>query len=160
MTGAALLMLLLAVSTSAFAQGCSSQLTEKFLTGWSHDMPTLMSTLADDITYEDTTVHAVMHGKDEVKKFAEGFFAAVPDIRFEVVPPQPIYSGNRAAVVWRVIGTQKGDLPGMPASNKTTDLVGVSMMQCADGKITRDADYWDMATMMRQLGYLPTSEAK
>lgn len=152
MTGVALLLTL---PVSAFAQGCSSQLIEKFMAGWSHDTPTLMTVFTDEIVYEDTALHAVMHGKSELKKFAQDAFASFPDMHFEVVSPAPVQSGDRAAVAWRMTGTQKGDMPGMPASNKAMDLVGVSMMQCADGKITRNTDYWDVATMMRQLGFLP-----
>ena len=152
MTGVALLLILPA---SAFAQDCSSQLIEKFMAGWSNDMSTLMTVFTDDIVYEDTTVHEVIHGKNELKKFAQDFFTAFPDVHFVSAPPAPVQSGDRAAVVWRMTGTQKGDMPGMPASNKAMDVVGVSMMQCVDGKIARNTDYWDMATMMRQLRFLP-----
>jgi hypothetical protein len=58
-----------------------------------------------------------------------------------------------------VSGTQKGDMPGMPASNKRiVDLAGASLMECEDGKIKRNVDYWDMATSMRELGFLPAPE--
>ena len=30
-------------------------------------------------------------------------------------------------------------------------------MECSDGKIRHDVDYWDMATVMRQLGLLPAA---
>ena len=33
----------------------------------------------------------------------------------------------------------------------------VSVMECSDGKIRHDVDYWDMATVMRQLGLLPAA---
>jgi steroid delta-isomerase-like uncharacterized protein len=65
------------------------------------------------------------------------------------------FSGDRAAVAWQVTGTQKGDMPGMPASNKAVNVAGVSLMECAGGKIKHNVDYWDMATTMRQLGFLP-----
>lgn len=138
---------------SAIAQDCTEQLAKDFLAGWSHDLPKLMALFTDNVVYEDTTVHAVLHGKDELRGFVEGWFKALPDINFAYT--SSVVSGDRAAVAWQVTGTQKGDLPGMPASNKTFNVAGVSLMECTGGKIKRNVDYWDMATTMRQLGFLP-----
>jgi len=66
-----------------------------------------------------------------------------------------LISGNRTAIEWIAAGTQKGDMPGMPASNKFTSVPGVSVMECQDGRIKHNTDYWDMATVMRHLGFLP-----
>jgi steroid delta-isomerase-like uncharacterized protein len=140
-------------NTSALAQGCTEQLAQDFLAGWSHDLPKLVSLFADNVVYEDTTVHTVLHGKDELRSFAAGWFKAFPDISFALT--STIISGNRAAVAWQVTGTQKGDMPGMPASNKSVNLPGVTLIECEGGKITHTADYWDMATNMRQLCFLP-----
>ena len=35
-------------------------------------------------------------------------------------------------------------MPGMPASNKVATIVGVTVLDCADGKIKHVADYYDM----------------
>jgi steroid delta-isomerase-like uncharacterized protein len=138
---------------SAIAQDCTEQLAKDFLVGWSHDLPKLMPLFTDNVVYDDTTVHTVLHGKDELRGFAEGWFKAFPDISFAFT--SAVISGDRAAVAWQVTGTQKGDMPGMPASNKAVNVAGVSLMECAGGKIKHNVDYWDMATTMRQLGFLP-----
>jgi steroid delta-isomerase-like uncharacterized protein len=140
-------------STSAVAEGCTEQLAQDFLAGWSHDLPKLMPLFTDNVVYEDTTVHAVLHGKKELQDFASSWFKAFPDLSFSLT--STMISGDRAAVAWQVTGTQRGDLPGMPASNKAANVAGVSLMECSDGKIARSVDYWDMATTMRQLGFLP-----
>ena len=119
---------------SAIAQDCTEQLAKDFLAGWSHDLPKLMRLFTDNVVYEDTTVHAVFHGKDELRGFAEGWFKAMPDISFAFT--SSVISGDRAAVAWQVTGTQKGDLPGMPASNKAVNVAGVSLMECAGGLTT------------------------
>jgi steroid delta-isomerase-like uncharacterized protein len=107
----------------------------------------------DDVVYEDETVGAVLHGREELRKFAEGWFKAFPDLHFTLT--STLISGNRAALEWVGIGTQKGDMPGMsPASNKVSNVPGASIVECADGKIKHNADYWDMATVMKQLGFL------
>jgi steroid delta-isomerase-like uncharacterized protein len=142
-------------ANSAGAAGCNEQLFQEFLAGWSHDLPKLMATLADDVVYEDKTVNANLHGKKAVQDFAQGWFNAAPDIAF--TSTSMINAGNRGAIEWIGTGTQKGDLPGMPASNKVFKVPGVSVIECADGKITHDVDYWDNATFMRQLGFLPAA---
>ena len=112
-----------------------------------------MPLFTDDVVYEDTTVHALLHGKNELQGFAEGWFETFPDLSF--TSTAMFISGDRGAVAWQVTGTQKDHMPGMPASNKTANLAGVSLMECAGGKIKHNVDYWDMATTMRQLGFLP-----
>ncbi len=145
--------LLMTPATPAIAQGWTEQLAKDFLAGWSHDLPKLIPLFADNVVYEDTTVHAVLHGKDKLRDFAAGWFKAFPDLNFALT--STLISGDRAAVAWQVTGTQRGDMPGMPASNKAANVAGVSLMECTDGKITHTVDYWDMATTMRQLGFLP-----
>ena len=102
-------------SHAAAAQGCSTQLAQDFLAGWSHNTPKLLSIFADDLVYEDTTVHAVLHGKEELRGFADGWFKAFPDLSFTY--KNAVVSGDRAAVEWEATGTQKGDMPGMPGSS-------------------------------------------
>jgi steroid delta-isomerase-like uncharacterized protein len=145
--------LLTTPATSAIAQGCTEQLAQDFLAGWSHDLPKLTPLFADNVVYEDTAVHAVLHGQDELRNFAAGWFKAFPDLSFTLT--STVVSGGRAAVAWQVVGTQRGDMPGMPASNKAVNQAGVSLMECTGGKITHLTDYYDMATTMRQLGFLP-----
>jgi steroid delta-isomerase-like uncharacterized protein len=143
-------------ATPAVAQGCTEQLAQNFLAGWSHDLPVLIPLFTEDVVYEDTTVHAVLHGKEALRGFAEGWFKAFPDLSFTVTSA-PLISedGGRMSVAWQVTGTQRGDMPGMPASNKIATVVGVSLIECTGGKIKHSVDYWDMATTMRQLGFLP-----
>jgi steroid delta-isomerase-like uncharacterized protein len=132
----------------------TSELIDRFLAGWSHDLETLLPVFADDIIYYDAPLHAQMNGKVELRNFAQAFFTTFPDVEFTLAAP-PVLSGNRAAVAWRVTGTQKGQFLDIPASSKTMDIMGVSMMECRDGKVVRNADYWDLATLLRQIGHLP-----
>ncbi|OQD16942.1 hypothetical protein UE98_29335 [Burkholderia cenocepacia] len=115
-----------------------------------------MTVFTDDIVYFDVPLLAEMKGKEELKNFAVAFFAAFPDVQFTRTSP-PVVSGDRAAVTWRVTGTQKGQFLDVPATNKTMDVMGVSMMEFKDGKIARNSDYWDMATLLRQIGHMPAS---
>jgi steroid delta-isomerase-like uncharacterized protein len=144
---------LLTPTGQALAQGCTDELVQDYLAGWSNDLPKLLPLFTDDVFHEDKAVGAAIHGKEEYRGFAEGWFKAVPDLR--LTPTSSFVSGNRAFVEWVATGTQKGDMPGMPASNKFFSVPGTSLMECQDGKLKHITEYWDMATVMRQLGFLP-----
>jgi predicted ester cyclase len=52
-------------------------------------------------------------------------------------------------------GTHKGDLPGIQATGKRFSLVrGSTILELEDGKIRRESDYWDTATLMKQVNAL------
>lgn len=125
------------------------KLIEAEAAGWSQNMEQLMSVYADDVTYVDTPLGSTFRGKGELRAFAQGFFNAFPDLK--AVITSTVVAGDRAASEWRFTGTQVGDLAGMPASNKQMDLRGVSIYEFEGGKIKRKIDYWDMATLVKQL---------
>jgi len=63
-------------------------------------------------------------------------------------------SGRRVRRLW---GTHKGDLPRIPATGKRFSSVrGATILELEAGKIRREADYWDAATFMKQVGVLPS----
>ena len=58
---------------------------------------------------------------DATGDFAKGRFKAFPDLKF--TRTAYFIGGDRAAVEWVGTGTQKGDMPGMPASNKVASAL-------------------------------------
>jgi steroid delta-isomerase-like uncharacterized protein len=48
-------------------------------------------------------------------------------------------------------GTQKGNLPGLPASRKCFSVRGCSYGEFENGKIKERRDYWDSASLTKQL---------
>src|SRR5436190_2106304 len=83
---------------------------------WSQDLPKLSTIYADDAVHEDKTVSANFHGKKAVEDFAQSWFQAFPDLT--LTPVSINVAGNRGTAEFIATGTQKGDMPGMPASNK------------------------------------------
>jgi steroid delta-isomerase-like uncharacterized protein len=140
-------------SVNAEENSPEAKLFKAWAEGWSNDMEKLLPIFTDDVVYEDATMGVVNHGKEELRAFAAGFFTAFPDATFTL--HSSFAAGNWAAMEWTLTGTQKGDMPGMPATNKRVSVRGSTVIELKDGKISRNTDYWDMATLMRQLGYLP-----
>jgi steroid delta-isomerase-like uncharacterized protein len=137
------------------AQGDAEKikLIENEAAGWSRNMDRLMASFSDDVVYEDVPLGLVFQGKEQLRGFAQSFFDAFPDLNAVIIAT--VVSGDRAASEWRFTGTQTGDLMGIPAANKRMDVRGTSIYQFEDGKIKRKADYWDSATVLRQLGAAP-----
>ena len=118
-----------------------------------HDMDRLLPLFTEDLVYDDVTMGAVSHGSGELRAFGTMFFSGFPDVTFELT--SACADGVRGAAEWVMRGTHKGDLPGMPATNKRVEVRGASAFDFRGGKIRRCADYWDMATLLKQLGLMP-----
>ena len=97
---------------------------------------------------------AVNRGKEELKAFASATFTAFPDFKVELT--SRFFAGDWAASEWIMSGTQTGDLPGIPATGKSFSIRYASIMELKDGKIRRNADYWNLVSLLQQLGLMPS----
>lgn len=59
--------------------------------------------------------------------------------------------GNQVTVEWVATGMHTGDLPGIPASNLPYTVRGVTVVIRQDGKIVREALYYDVEDFRRQI---------
>lgn len=59
--------------------------------------------------------------------------------------------GNQVTVEWVATGIHTGDLPGLPATNRSYTVRGVTVVIRQDGKIVREALYYDVEDFRRQL---------
>jgi steroid delta-isomerase-like uncharacterized protein len=60
--------------------------------------------------------------------------------------------GNQVTVEWIATGMHSGDLPGLPATGRSYTLRGLTVVIREEGKIVREALYYDAADLYRQLG--------
>src|SRR5262249_44088217 len=126
---------------------------EEWAGRWSaHDVDALLPLFTEDVVYEDVTFGVVNRGRAELRAFAEGVFPAFPDIRFELA--SRFVAGDRAGLEWGMTGTQ-ATLPGQPTVNKPFKVRGATIMELRAGQIRRCTDYWDLATLLKQLGLMP-----
>jgi steroid delta-isomerase-like uncharacterized protein len=119
-----------------------------------NDPERVVALFANDCVFEDVTFGVVARGKEELRGFVNGAFAAIPDFKYRLT--SRFAAGQWAAIEWVMSGTHTGDFPGMPATGKRFSSVrGSSILELEAGKIRRQSDYWDAATFMRQVGLLP-----
>jgi steroid delta-isomerase-like uncharacterized protein len=63
-----------------------------------------------------------------------------------------IVTGNQVTAEWVATGIHSGDLPGLPASGRPFSIHGVTVVVRHEGKIVREALYYDVNKLYRQLG--------
>ena len=99
---------------------------------------------------------------DNVEAFielAKGWRAAFPDVKGTVT--SAIESGGTAVLEITWAGTHTGSLvtPAgeIPATGKKTVTAAVEIVQTSDGKITEMKHYFDLMTLLSQLGVVPAA---
>ncbi len=132
----------------------SSAFMRQAFAAWnSHDPDKVVAFYTEDVVYEDVAYGAVNHGTAELRRFAAGFFEAVPDLNLEVISTSA-HNGH-GAVEWVLSGTDKG----LYKTGKRFSVRGASVFEMRGGKCSANKDFYDFATIMRQLGVLPLEKA-
>jgi steroid delta-isomerase-like uncharacterized protein len=121
----------------------------------SHDVEALLALHTADALVEDVARGAVFRGKDQLRAFAEAFVAGYPDVTFTLT--SRFIAGDHGSAEWVMRGTHLGDRPGLRATGKQVEVRGVSIFEFAHSKIRRCSDYCDMATLLKQVGLMPTA---
>ncbi len=127
-----------------------------FGTAWSSGDPErVLALYAEDALFEVVVLGgAVTRGRDELRAYAAAVYAAFPD--FASTPTCGFVAGDRAVVEWVLTGTytgQFGTLP--PGTGQQVEVRVASVLELEGGLIRHDAEYWDLATLLSQLGLLP-----
>ncbi len=110
--------------------------------------------VTSDFAYDEVSTHRNVRGVHDVITVWKGWAAAFPDSKatFEAAH----VSGNTVIVevTWR--GTHSGPLRtptgDIPATGKQIEMRACQVVDIADGKAQGIRQYFDMATMMTQLG--------
>lgn len=131
------------------------QIIEAWAEAWStRDIEKLASLFTDDCIYEDVALGMVSRGKQELRAFAEGVFATMPDFKLELT--SRFATEKWAAMEWIMSGTPVADTPPFAATGKSFSAVrAVTIIELEGGKIRRNSDYWDGVIVMKQMGQLP-----
>ena len=159
LTAALLLAMLVSSATAAppadkSAGDPDAAIAEKWIAAWnSHSPDKMLPLFTADIFYEDVAFGEVSHGSAELRKFAASEFEGVPDLELKLLRAN--IHGGHGTIEWIFSGTDKGVFN----TGKKFSVRGVSVIDVRDGKISRNLDFYDTATLMRQVGLLPTPPA-
>jgi steroid delta-isomerase-like uncharacterized protein len=142
-------------SPAEAAQPASQPIADAWIAFWnSHGSSGAADLFTDDAFYEDLTgVGVSYHGPKEIQSFAQAFATGSPDYKVELVSAviEGDLKGGHGLIEWIFSGTDVG----LYKTGKKYSMRGATVFDLEGGKIARNSDYWDLATLLRQVGVLP-----
>ena len=124
-----------------------------YIAAWnSHDVGKIATFFTDDGVHEDVAVGSIFRGKHELRAGISPLFISCPDFKLEI--KSLFGAGDWVAQEWVMTGTQTGAIDGLgiPATGKSFSIKGASITKLRGGKIARNTDYWNLMSMLQQLG--------
>lgn len=119
--------------------------------------------VADEIFAADHVTHdphsppgGWPNGPESLKKIAGPFRAGFPDLAVTI--EDQIAEGDKVVTRWSAKGINSGSLQGMPPTGKAVRVTGANVARLAGGKIVESWFNFDMLTLLRQLGVIPSPE--
>ena len=114
------------------------------------DVEGVLAFYTDDVVFDDASLAEPLCGKPAMRRYMADFFAGFPDLRVEL--RQLFGEGRVAAAEYELVGTHLGPLEDYPPTGKTFRVRALSVYEYDGERFSREAFYWDSATMLRQLG--------
>ena len=118
-----------------------------------HDPERYVKLLDEKHVFESDTIPTAMTGREAGREFMKTYVSAFPDLHFQV--DQMLASGDFVVTRWTATGTHRGELMGIPATNRRATTRGCTVVEIRNGKLAHDWIYWDTGNLLRQLGVLP-----
>jgi len=112
---------------------------------------------ADDFMAEGPGAPGPMN-REQNRMYTQNFLTAFPGSKFEVLLTIP--HDDYVVVHWKASGAHAGPLTtpsggAIPPTGKSVTVMGSTTSQIRNGKITHSWTFWDMTSMLGQLGLLP-----
>jgi steroid delta-isomerase-like uncharacterized protein len=111
-------------------------------------------TLAPDAVYDEKATHRRIQGAGEIIEAWQGWAKAFPDSKATFV--REFASGDTAVLelVWKGVHTGPLQTPTgiIPASNKPIEMPACQVSKVEAGKVKNVSHYFDMLTMLTQIG--------
>ena len=114
--------------------------------------------ILDSAYVEDAVLHTVpeVKGKANCKAYYENFVTGFTERQFTV--KEIFADGDKLVKYWQFKGKHTGNFFGIPATGKSVDVIGCTIVKMKDGKIAEEQDFMDNMVLMTQLGLLPASK--
>ncbi len=103
---------------------------------------------------DHTPMPGTAPGADGVRQVFEMLWSALPDMRVEI--HDQIAEGDKVVTRKSFLGTQRGELFGVPPTDKEVHLDLIDIVRVADGRIVEHWNIIDSYGLMQQLGAIPS----
>ena len=122
-----------------------------------HDLSRGSEYEAADYKFEGPGTNGAQN-RDQARAYTRGFLNAFPDLHFEL--KQKAAQGDYVVINWVASGTHTGPLltptgATIPPTGKKGIVPGSTTYQIKNGKAVAGWTYWDMVTLLAQLGLMP-----
>jgi steroid delta-isomerase-like uncharacterized protein len=118
------------------------------------DWERLKASLAPDVIYDEPGTQRQLQGADQMIAAYRGWKHAAPDGKGVITKAFASESSVTLEVIWT--GTQTGVLLGaegaIPPTGKKWHVLGAQVITIEDGKIVHFRQYFDMLTILQQIG--------
>lgn len=107
--------------------------------------------MAPNYVHHDPQNPNVPNGIEGYKQFVQQYLKAFPDLSMTI--HDEFVNGNTTITRWTATGTQKGDLSGLPRTNKPITVTGITIARTENGKFVESWNNWDALGMLQQLRF-------
>lgn len=129
----------------------SLRVVQRYTDAWNrHDSAAIAALFADGGTYNDPNTPGPLSG-DAIGAYAQGLWAAFPDLSFEIGSTARDEAGLIVAE-WRMKGVNTGSLNGLPPTGIAIELPGADFIRVEGDTIRSVQGYFDSAAVPRALG--------
>ena len=92
-------------------------------------------------------------GEAAVRELLQGLMDGFPDFHSEV---ETLHHDDEVVISEaRITGTHTGSFAGIPPTGKPIDVVMAAMFEFEDDRLLCEKVYYDLSTILRQIGILP-----
>ena len=95
-------------------------------------------------------------GIEATKEFYSNYITGFSNIEFTIV--DIFGQGDKLVKHWNFKGTHSGDFFGIPATGKSVDIDGTTLVKMENGKIAQDQDFFNNMVFLQQLGIVSSPD--
>ena len=111
--------------------------------------------ILDSAYIDDAVLHTVpeIKGKANAKAYYENYVVGFSERQFII--KEIFADGDKLVKYWQFKGKHTGTFFGIPATGKSVDVIGCTIVKMKDGKIAEEQDFMDNLEFMQQIGLIP-----
>ncbi|HDL04771.1 MAG TPA: ester cyclase [candidate division Zixibacteria bacterium] len=117
----------------------------------SYNLDLLDKIFSPDVVVHDPGAPETIVGLSALKEYYHGSHAGIPDLKLTL--DEYYISGDRIFWIWTFSGTHTDTLRGLPPTASVVNFKGVAIDRIANGMIVEEWVYYDMLSLMKQLGF-------
>jgi len=121
------------------------------------DLDKVPASVTDDAEIEVIPLGRTYHGKEELREYAEWFFGSLSDIEIEVIDTT-VSKGVMVSEIM-VRATHTGPFLGYAPTGKRIEIRACRVFTLRDGLVHHGRIYYDLATVLRQIGAMEELKA-